>query len=168
MIFDLIGNLVLFLFFGFCFYKLEVTMPKPEPNSMPAKAWPEFILIVLMIGLAINLYQTWQKMKEDGKSFFDVPEEVKKLFHWKIWAALACCFFYVYALKYFGYFACTLVFLPAILFFLGCQSPKKLALWTVGITVVMYALFQIALKVPLPRGRWFFREFALWLESLFS
>ena len=73
MIFDLIGNLVLFLFFGFCFYKLEVTMPKPEPNSMPAKAWPEFILIVLMIGLAINLYQTWQKMNRTGlKAFFPI------------------------------------------------------------------------------------------------
>jgi len=165
MIFEFVGNIVLMLVSIFFFINLQIKTPPPTDGGMSAKTWPQILLMVLIVCIIFNLIKVYKKGKSEGKLFFEMSVNEKKILSWKIWVGICLCFAYPIGLRYIGFFAASLMYLLPMIYLLGGRAKKTLISWSLGITIVVYIVFRMILGVPLPRGTGVFREFAIWLES---
>lgn len=62
---------------------------------------------------------------------------------------------YVALMKVLGFLPCTVLYLAALAWYLGIRQPKKLLLFTVGYTAVIWLIFDLWLNVRLPEGIFF-------------
>ena len=161
--FELIINILLFIFFGYTFFThvLEAAVPAKganNPYALQPDVWPKAIIILLEICLIVNIIQIIKKNK--GKPEFtlgafvgSIPAFLKsKLFFGIVIMVVAS-----FILDTVGFIVTSLF----ILFFYG------LLIASVCITMVLYIVFSGMLSVNLPRGTiGFLRNFALWLESV--
>ena len=161
--FELIINILLFIFFGYTFFThvLEAAVPAKvanNPYALQPDVWPKAIIILLEICLIVNIIQIIKKNK--GKPEFtlgafigSIPAFLKsKLFFGIVIMVVAS-----FILDTVGFIVTSLF----ILFFYG------LLIASVCITMVLYIVFSGMLSVNLPRGTvGFLRNFALWLESI--
>ena len=161
--FELIINILLFIFFGYTFFThvLEAAVPAKvanNPYALQPDVWPKAIIILLEICLIVNIIQIIRKNR--GKPEFtlgafigSIPAFLKsKLFFGIVIMVVAS-----FILDTVGFIVTSLF----ILFFYG------LLIASVCITMVLYIVFSGMLSVNLPRGTvGFLRNFALWLESI--
>ena len=161
--FELIINILLFIFFGYTFFThvLEAAVPAKvanNPYALQPDVWPKAIIILLEICLIVNIIQIIKKNK--GKPEFtlgafvgSIPAFLKsKLFFGIVIMVVAS-----FILETVGFIVTSMF----ILFFYG------LLIASVCITMVLYIVFSGMLSVNLPRGTvGFLRNFALWLESV--
>ena len=161
--FELIINILLFIFFGYTFFThvLEAAVPAKvanNPYALQPDVWPKAIIILLEICLIVNIIQIIRKNR--GKPEFtlgafigSIPVFLKsKLFFGIVIMVVAS-----FILDTVGFIVTSLF----ILFFYG------LLIASVCITMVLYIVFSGMLSVNLPRGTvGFLRNFALWLESI--
>ena len=155
--FELIINILLFIFLGFTFFThvLEAAVPASvarNPYALQPDVWPKTIIILLEICLIVNIIQIIKKNK--GKPEFtlgafvgSIPAFLKSKLFFGIVTALFVLFFYG--------------------LLLGEKNVVRLLIASVCITLVLYIVFSGMLSVNLPRGTvGFLRNFALWLESV--
>ena len=161
--FELIINILLFIFFGYTFFThvLEAAVPASvarNPYALQPDVWPKAIIILLEICLLINIIQIIRKNKGNpeftlGAFAKSVPAFLKsKLFFGIVIMVVAS-----FILETVGFIVTSMF----ILFFYG------LLIASVCITLVLYIVFSGMLSVNLPRGTiGFLRNFALSLESM--
>ena len=161
--FELIINILLFIFFGYTFFThvLEAAVPASvarNPYALQPDVWPKAIIILLEICLLINIIQIIRKNKGNpeftlGAFAKSVPAFLKsKLFFGIVIMVVAS-----FILETVGFIVTSMF----ILFFYG------LLIASVCITMVLYIVFSGMLSVNLPRGTiGFLRNFALSLESM--
>ena len=119
----------------------------PGPGLLPLIAG--MVLISLGIGVFIPSLKKGAKTKSAEKGFFPEKDSFKKLF-----LAVVGLGGYGMALEYMGFLIMTFLFMIFLLRFI---EPQK---WTVVLTTSLltaassYLLFQIFLKVQLPKGIW--------------
>ena len=116
-------------------------------SKLPEKAiqYPIFVTTLLLFLSLIHLAISFSR-KDDGEaSGFESIE-------WKQLAfVLLTSGIYVGILKLVGYVVSTIIYILAVLF--GLKVNKKLSIViSVGFSLVIYVLFKIILKVPLPKG----------------
>jgi len=162
-VFELIINILLFIFFGYTFFThvLEAAVPASvarNPYALQPDVWPKAIIILLEICLLINIIQIIRKNKGNpeftlGAFAKSVPAFLKsKLFFGIVIMVVAS-----FILETVGFIVTSMF----ILFFYG------LLIASVCITMVLYIVFSGMLSVNLPRGTiGFLRNFALSLESM--
>ena len=152
--FELIINILLFIFLGFTFFThvLEAAVPASvarNPYALQPDVWPKTIIILLEICLIVNIIKIIKKNKGNpdftlGAFVGSIPGFLKSKLFLGIVIMVAASFI----LETVGFIVTALF----VLFFYG---------------MLLYIVFSGMLSVNLPRGTiGFLRNFALWLESV--
>ena len=167
--FELIINILLFIFFGYTFFThvLEAAVPASvarNPYALQPDVWPKAIIILLEICLLINIIQIIRKNKGNpeftlGAFAKSVPAFLKsKLFFGIVIMVVAS-----FILETVGFIVTSMFILFFYGLLIGERNIIRLLIASVCITMVLY----IVLSVNLPRGTiGFLRNFALSLESM--
>ena len=171
--FELIINILLFIFLGFTFFThvLEAAVPASvarNPYALQPDVWPKTIIILLEICLIVNIIQIIKKNKGNpdftlGAFVASIPGFLKSKLFLGIVIMVAASFI----LETVGFIVTALFVLFFYGLLLGEKNVVRLLIASVCITLVLYIVFSGMLSVNLPRGTiGFLRNFALWLESI--
>ena len=171
--FELIINILLFIFFGYTFFThvLEAAVPAKvanNPYALQPDVWPKAIIILLEICIIINIIQIIKKNKGNpdfslGAFAKSIPDFLKSKLFLGIVIMVAASFM----LETVGFIVTALFVLFFYGMLLGEKNIVRLLIAAVCITLVLYIVFSGMLSVNLPRGTIsFLRNFALWLESI--
>ena len=171
--FELIINILLFIFLGFTFFThvLEAAVPASvarNPYALQPDDWPKTIIILLEICIIINIIQIIKKNKGNpdfslGAFAKSIPDFLKSKLFLGIVIMVAASFM----LETVGFIVTALFVLFFYGMLLGEKNIVRLLIAAVCITLVLYIVFSGMLSVNLPRGTIsFLRNFALWLESI--
>ncbi len=171
--FELICNVVLFVFLGYAYFThvIEAKIPKSylkNPNVLHPSAWPKVIIILLLICIAVNIYKIIKKNK--GNKDFTFNAFVKnstEFFKSKMFIGMVILAVGAMILEPLGFVvtAALLMFSYGIL--LGEKKIWRIAIIAVVVALLMHILFSGLLDVTLPRGEIpFLRNFSLFLENL--
>ena len=171
--FELIINILLFIFLGFTFFThvLEAAVPASvarHPYALQPDVWPKTIIILLEICIIINIIQIIKKNKGNpdfslGAFAKSIPDFLKSKLFLGIVIMVAASFI----LETVGFIVTALFVLFFYGMLLGEKNIVRLLIASVCITLVLYIVFSGMLSVNLPRGTIsFLRNFALWLESI--
>ena len=168
--FELIINILLFIFLGFTFFThvLEAAVPARNPYALQPDVWPKTIIILLEICLIVNIIKIIKKNKGNpdftlGAFVGSIPGFLKSKLFLGIVIMVAASFI----LETVGFIVTALFVLFFYGLLLGEKNVVRLLIASVCITLVLYIVFSGMLSVNLPRGTvGFLRNFALWLESI--
>ena len=171
--FELIINILLFIFLGFTFFThvLEAAVPAKvakNPFVLQPDVWPKTIIILLEICLIINIIKIIKKNK--GNPEFTLTAFVRSIpgfLKSKQFLGIIIMVAAALLLETLGFMVTSLLVLFFYGMLLGERNFVRLAIASVCITLALYIIFSGMLSVNLPRGTiGFLRNFALWLESV--
>lgn len=171
--FELIINILLFIFLGFTFFThvLEAAVPvkvAKNPYVLQPDVWPKAIIILLEICLIINIIKIIRKNKGNpeftlGAFAKSIPGFIKS----RLFLGIVIMVVASLVLETLGFMVTSLLVLFFYGMLLGEKNIPRLAIASVCITLVLYIVFNGMLSVNLPRGTvGFLRSFALWMESI--
>jgi hypothetical protein len=168
---ELIVNILLFVFFGFCFWYVGSTMPKSAETELGAEQWPQLLIILLMVFIVINIINYFKRNRKEAISaaFADFFPAIVRFVKSKLFIGM--CITVVMSLLYdpLGFIATSLLLLTGYGILLGAKRLPVLIISAVGITLILYIAFSVFLGVLLPRGYVpFLRNAALLMESIFQ
>lgn len=166
--FELICNVLLWLglLYSYFFNVLEAPIPDRtarNPYTLKPDVWPKAIIILLLICIAINIFNIIRKNKNNPEFSLDALLSIRARMCMGIVLILAASF----VLEPLGYMVtCVLVlFLYGLL--LGQTHVIRLAFMSIILTLVLYVVFSVLLSVNLPRGTIpELRNFSLYIESI--
>jgi len=173
-LFELICNVLLFVFLGYTYFThvLEAKVPKSylkNPNVLHPSVWPKLIIILLLICIAINIIRIIRKNKGNPEFTFSAfcknsLEFLKsKMFFGMIILVVAAL-----VLEPLGFVVTAALLMFAYGMLLGEKKWWRLAILSCVLAVVLHIAFSGLLGVSLPRGTVsFLRDFSLFLENLF-
>ncbi len=167
-VFELICNVLLWLglLYAYFFNVLEAPIPDRtarNPYTLKPDVWPKAIIILLLICIAINIFNIIRKNRNNPDFSFASMFNINV----KRWIGMALIIASSFVLEPLGYMAtCFLVlFLYGLL--LGQTHVVRLLIFSVIITFVLYIVFSVLLSVNLPRGTIpEMRNFSLYVESI--
>jgi len=143
---DIIIALILLLLILFV-YTQSRTFP---PRALYFVDRLNFFLLLLT---GIYLFDSLLKLKQN------VPEKTAEGLnesdtdYRRVIISLVCFALYVFVLiPLVGFLAATVLILFLIMYFLGIRSVSLLSGITVGLPLLLYLVFQVLLKIPLPVG----------------
>lgn len=126
---------------GLAFFLLSAPLPEQSQTFPRAAALLVIIPSVLLIIRALRGRQA--EAPATRRTGFTAEDR-------RVGAVIVASIVYAASLKFLGFFVASAIFIPACAWFLGMRRPVPLVLTTAGFLVVMYWLFRIALRVPLP------------------
>lgn len=135
---DLILGYILVAISGFFFFMI---------SKLPEKAilYPIFVTSILLFLSIIHLIITYSKKSDEEATGFK-NLEIKQLLFITVLSGL-----YVALIKVTGYVTSTLLYV--LISLLGLKVNKKSAIIiSIGFVILIYILFKIVLRVPLPKG----------------
>lgn len=141
-----------------------------------AAAWPQVILVVLLLSSVINLVNVYRRndsitdlsgylkpiadaRTDDGS--LKVRTETKKYLVGILLIAV-----YLVVLTDVGFLASTVVFLALFVWTLGYRSVPKAAVFSIVVSILIFILFRNFMNIALPYGTGVFRELGIYLEGL--
>ena len=171
--FELIINILLFIFLGFTYFThvLEAAVPAKvakNPFVLQPDVWPKTIIILLEICLIINIIKIIRKNKGNPEfSLSAFAKSIPAFLRSKQFLGIVIMVAASLMLETLGFMVTSLLVLFFYGMLLGERNLVRLAIASVCITLVLYIIFSGMLSVNLPRGTIsFLRNFALWLESI--
>ena len=170
--FELILNVLLFVFFGWSFFTHVLEAPVPvkvqkNPYALQPDVWPKAIIILLEICLLINIIKIIKKNK--GKEDFTLGaflSTIPNFFKSKLFIGIVILTVASFILEPLGFMVTSFLVLCAYGWLLGAKKYGQLVIASVCITFILYIIFSGLLSVNLPRGYGFLRDFALALENI--
>lgn len=169
MAIELIVNILLLIFSGFCLYNVSTTMPKSAANELGAEQWPQVLLVLMILAICWNIFKFFKtnKKEEIAASFREFFPSVGRFLKSKLFVGMVIVCIMALMYEPVGFMATCFLFMIAYSFLLGERRPWMLLLTAVVVTLVLYIGFSVFLGVLLPRGQVpFLRNFALFVESL--
>ncbi|MDO5298922.1 MAG: tripartite tricarboxylate transporter TctB family protein [Clostridia bacterium] len=171
--FELIINILLFVFLGYTFFTHVLEAPVPvkvqnNPYALQPDVWPKAIIILLEICLIINIIQIIKRNK--GKEDFTLKafaSSIPEFFKSRMFLGIVILIVASLILETVGFMVTALLILFFYGMLLGERNIVRLLIASVCITLFLYIVFSGMLSVNLPRGTiGFLRNFALFLESV--
>ena len=171
--FELILNVLLFVFFGWAFFThvLEAAVPMKvakNPYALQPDVWPKAIIILLEICLLINIIKIIKKNK--GKEDFSLgafAKTIPNFFKSNLFIGIIILTVASFILEPLGFMVTSFLVLLAYGWLLGARKYGQLVIAALVITFILYIVFSGMLSVNLPRGTvGFLRNFALFLENI--
>ena len=116
-------------------------------SQLPEKAtvYPTFVISLLLLLTLIHLAITFFN-KDDSEETTFKNIEVKQLL-----TVLVVSGLYVVLINILGYITSTIAYIAALLIMLKIKAVNSILI-SVGFSVIIYILFKMILKVPLPTG----------------
>lgn len=107
-------------------------------------------LPMAVLGLACFLSLAWAvqsilAIRREPPSFRLDPAETRRLL-----TLAGLSLLYAFAIVEIGFFTSTFIFIPLSAFLLGYRSAKGLAIATAAFALLLYAVFGLLLRTPLP------------------
>lgn len=134
-------SIMIFLYAGQ--YKLE-RVSQYGPNS-----FPQFLALIMLcfsLMLIVNAFRG--KFQKDMESI-----DKKGFIRSAITVGIAVL--YLISMQLLGFFISTLIFLYVLMTFIGHKGKLVRFLSCLGVTIVVYGIFYLFLKIPLPQGVFF-------------
>ncbi|GHV37428.1 hypothetical protein AGMMS49546_05170 [Spirochaetia bacterium] len=171
MALELIVNVLFIIASVFCYWYVDVTMPKSPDSEMGAEQWPQLILIALIIAIGFNIFNYFRKnKKEDIKAAFaDFFPGIVRFVKSKLFIGMVLLVVMAVLYEPLGFITTCPLFMISYGVLLGARKPLPLIISSLGITLLLYIGFSVFLGVMLPRGYVpFLRSAAFFLESIFT
>ena len=172
--FELICNVLLFVFLGYTYFThvLEAKVPKSylkNPNVLHPSVWPKLIIILLMICLVINIIKILRKNKGNPEFTFSAfAKNSAEFLKSKMFLGMVVLVIAALILEPLGFVVTAALLMFAYGMLLGEKKWWRLAILACVLAVVLHIAFSGLLGVSLPRGTVsFLRDFSLFLENLF-
>ncbi len=115
-------------------------------NSYGPNFFPQAIACLLFLASAGLIYQALK-----GRVSASI-ESINKAGFVKASVTLALAIIYVFAMNFVGFFIATIAFLYAVMFYLGQRKQIVLTITAFSVAGVIYGIFSVFLKIPLPEG----------------
>ena len=146
------------------------TWPKPEMRSVIGPAfWPQTVLMVLM-GLCVLSMLVWGVHYFQAKKIqVEIDTSVSAFFApFGVYTFIPIILVALYygLMSIVGMFALTCVFSVATLVLGGVRKISVIALFTIGIIVVIAFIFLGFMHLYMPEGIWIFADFHYWLYGI--
>lgn len=170
MALELIVNVLLLAASIFSFFWVGATMPTSPASELGAEQWPQFLIILLVIGIGFNLRNFFKRNKKEdiAASFADFFPSIVRLVKSKLFLGMIILVVMAALYEPLGFLATCFLFMVSYGALLGARKPIPLVLISLGIVFVLYIGFGVLLGVMLPRGFVpFLRELTFWLEWIF-
>lgn len=171
--FELIMNVLLFVFLGFSFFThvLEAKIPKSftkNPYNLMPDMWPKVIIALLMICLAINICRIIKKNKgKEDFNFKALCASAVEFFKSKMFLGMLILVLAAAICELVGFVVTVFIVLFLYGMLLGEKRIVRLLVISAVLALLLHIIFSGLLDVVLPRGTIpFLRNFALWLENL--
>lgn len=165
MTIELLFNVVMLVFFGYCYFYIGATLPASGSNELGAEQWPQIVLVLLVISLALNIYKITKGLKaapaEDRLSL----AKLKTFFTGKLFIGILTIFTFTLLLDHIGFIPSCVLFIIAYSRLLGEKRWLINLISGLVIAILLYFIFAKGLSIMLPRGDGIFRSFALLLET---
>lgn len=116
----------------------------PGPGFLPL--WLGILLGAMSVGLIVQT----SLRKEKGKMLRELLAE--KIRWVKVLAALVALIFYAFSIDYLGFLIVTFIFIAFLMRFIDPQPWKTVILWALIGSVGSYLIFEVWLKLRLPKG----------------
>jgi putative tricarboxylic transport membrane protein len=144
---DIIGGSVL-LFFGLGIFLKSLTYPIGSLRQPDGGMFPLLASIILILISAVLILQAFLNKTEEGlsKSFFPAKEAPKRIFLGFLALVGFRCL-----LPLIGFACSTFLFVFFMAKYLGNYSWKVSLLFSILTVLAAYYLFQVWLKIPMPR-----------------
>lgn len=138
----------IYLFCGFFFYQNSLL-------PVEAQSYPGFLLSAIAFLNTLYLGFAFIKWKANHEIEDDIHEMLKGFIPSQFFTVLLGCGVYVVLLYTVGYYIASILYLALALYLLKVKV-KWIALVIVTLLVVIYIVFSLFLKVPLPVGSLFY------------
>ena len=172
--FELICNILLFVFLGFTYFThvIEAKVPKSylkNPNVLHPSVWPKVIIILLMICIVINVLKIIRKNKGNPEFTFSAfCKNSVAFFKSKMFLGMVILVIASLILEPLGFVVTGALIMFCYGMLLGEKKWWRLAIFSVVLGIGLHIVFSGLLGVNLPRGTVsFLRDFSLTLENLF-
>ena len=166
MALEILVNGILAVFFAYCIYNVQVSVPASNPGEMGAAVWPTIILVLLVICLIANMISIYRKTPVDQRNMSAITNiNIGKIVRSKLFWGIIVMAAYALCLDYIGFIVGSFVFCMIYSFLLGQKNPAKLAIFAFIVTAVLFLLFFRGMGIMLPRGMGPFRSMGLAVES---
>ena len=166
MALEILVSGILAVFFAYCIYNVNVSVPASNPGEMGAAVWPTIILVLLVVCLVANMISVYRKTPADQRNMSSITSlNVGKIVRSKLFWGIVVMAAYALSLDYIGFIVGSFVFCMIYSFLLGQKNPAKLAIFAFIVTAVLFLLFFRGMGIMLPRGMGIFRTFGLSVES---
>lgn len=167
MTIELLFNLIFFVFFGYCLIDSFKLANVTKSDYLGSAFWPQLVLVLLLLCFAWNIYKIIRKNKQNPENAKKINLAVfKDFFTSKMFFGMVIAAAMALLLEPLGFIPAAFLFLAAYAVLLGERKWWKVLLISLLVTILLYLVFQKGLSIYLPRGKWFFRDFALWIEAL--
>lgn len=171
--FELICNVLLFVFLGYTFFThvLEAKIPKSylkNPNNLMPDIWPKVIIGLLMLCILINIIKIIRKYKgHPDFNFKAFGKNTLEFLKSKMFLGMLVLGLAAAILEYVGFVVTAFVVLFLYGLLLGEKKVWRLLIVAVVLSLLLHFLFSGLLDVNLPRGEvGFLRSLSLWLENI--
>ncbi len=145
---------IILLVFSVVLWTSAHGLPNPGDQLYGPAFFPEWIALAMGIAAAVMIVTSRSQIGSQPLIGFDTwvrdPRRVGQFLLIPV-----AVIFYVYAVDLLGFMLAAALVLGGLLLALGV-SVKIAAPTTVGIILLIYAIFDMLLRVPLPRGTLFF------------
>ena len=143
-----------------------------------AAFWPRITLGIVLLAGVINAGIIVRHLRREKGSVLPEVDAVGTRMNETIgdmsgdkrqfYLAVVAVFLYLAGLTPTGFIFATPLFLFAFAWIAGYRSPGKLAVFSVLITLALFALFRTIFNISLPFGNGIFRQISLFFEMLFN
>jgi putative tricarboxylic transport membrane protein len=141
--FRFIGSILIILLLGVMFW---LSLPFAPRDAL----WPQGLILVLFL---LCLKYMVGRIKEGKVAETHPPESGAGKF--RVWGTILLIVGYLFLSDWAGYYVSTVVFLLVALVALGERSWVVLSVLPLATTFVIYLVFYLFLRIPLPTGTFF-------------
>lgn len=147
IIFGAVFMLLSTFFFAMTFTFPEITI------ALSPKVFPRFVTICLFLLSSLLLVQGIAKQRKEHPA--QPPVKIDRAYLLRFILIAAAGFFYTRIIRHTGYIAATPPFIAAAMLVFAEKKWYRIVLVSVGTTAVLYVVFRMVFRVPLPRlGLW--------------
>lgn len=140
---DTIGSIVWLLLAAGIFV---VSADLPTGTGETGAAFYPRVIAVLIAGFAS--LQLVRSVYDEGFQTRTLSREQAR----RVLAVIALVTVYVLSLPWFGFVTGTILFLVAGMLYSGARSPIRIGVAAVGLALVLYYVFAVFLRIPLPES----------------
>lgn len=169
MIFELLFSICLFLFFGYCLFYVSTTVTvSTVSDPLGAALWPQILLVLLLIVLALNMYHIVRKAPKEERNLQALSSiDWKKALTSPLFLGMVTLLVYAWLLNTTGFLLTSWVLCMICCFLLGERRPVVIPVFSLATVIALFLLFYKGMGIQMPRGTIpFLRNFALAVEKL--
>lgn len=112
------------------------------------------VFIVMVILFAVNTFtdiREWKMERKKNKGALQISQEEKQVL-FKSLLVVVSMTVYVIVVPYFGFIITTVVLMTVLLLIMQVKKSMSYILLPLVVTGILYAVFKIGLRIPLPVG----------------